>query len=83
MNYLKELKEKLKDPKKKAFAQFALYGIFFIIVFVLLSGGNGVSPTSPIKTKESATELYNNIVLPKRATTGSAGYDFKVPFELK
>lgn len=32
---------------------------------------------------EEITELYNNIVLPKRATTGSAGYDFKVPFELK
>ena len=32
---------------------------------------------------EEITELYNNIVLPKRATTGSAGYDFTVPFELK
>ena len=29
---------------------------------------------------EEITELYNNIVLPKRATTGSAGYDFKIPF---
>lgn len=28
------------------------------------------------------TNIYNNIELPTRATTGSAGYDFKVPFEI-
>lgn len=26
-------------------------------------------------------EIYNNITLPVRATTGSAGYDFKAPFD--
>lgn len=26
-------------------------------------------------------EIYNNIILPKRATTGSAGYDFFAPFD--
>lgn len=28
-------------------------------------------------------EVYDNIELPKRATTGSAGYDFKAPFSFK
>ncbi len=27
-------------------------------------------------------EIYNNIQLPKRATIGSAGYDFKIPFDI-
>lgn len=31
--------------------------------------------------KENASEIYNNIKLPKRATTGSAGYDFFAPFD--
>ena len=28
-------------------------------------------------------DIYNSIELPKRATTGSAGYDFFVPFDLE
>ena len=27
-----------------------------------------------------ASEVYDNVVIPKRATTGSAGYDFVAPF---
>ena len=34
-------------------------------------------------SSEEIKEFYDNIVLPKRATVGSAGYDFKVPFSLK
>ena len=33
-------------------------------------------------SEEEITNLYNNIELPKRATTGSAGYDFKIPFSI-
>lgn len=32
--------------------------------------------------EETAMEFYNQIKLPTRATTGSAGYDFKLPFTL-
>ena len=32
-------------------------------------------------TDEIITEIYNNINLPKRATTGSAGYDFYSPID--
>ena len=31
---------------------------------------------------EEIKEIYNNIELPKRATKGSAGYDFKIPFDI-
>lgn len=33
-------------------------------------------------TDDEIKEMYNNIILPKRATIGSAGYDFKIPFPL-
>lgn len=32
--------------------------------------------------EEVIKEYYNNIDLPKRATIGSAGYDFKLPFSI-
>jgi dUTP pyrophosphatase len=32
-------------------------------------------------TDEELLEIYNNIQLPKRATKGSAGYDFKSPLD--
>lgn len=32
--------------------------------------------------EEQLINFYNNILLPKRATVGSAGYDFKLPFAI-
>ena len=32
--------------------------------------------------EETLKEFYDQILLPKRATTGSAGYDFKLPFSI-
>ena len=32
--------------------------------------------------EDTLTKYYDELVLPKRATTGSAGYDFKVPFSI-
>ena len=32
--------------------------------------------------EEKLREIYNNIKLPARATTSSAGYDFYLPFEI-
>ena len=34
------------------------------------------------KPEEELKEIYNNIKLPKRATSGSAGYDFYLPFDI-
>ena len=33
-------------------------------------------------TQDACKIYYDNIELPKRATTGSAGYDFKLPFSI-
>lgn len=38
-------------------------------------------PESPISDK-ALKEIYDNIKLPARATTASAGYDFYLPFEI-
>lgn len=37
----------------------------------------------PKYTKEQAEEAYEGIKLPKRATSGSAGYDFFLPVDLR
>ena len=34
------------------------------------------------KIKNKIEEIYDNIKLPKRATRGSAGYDFFLPFDI-
>ena len=34
-------------------------------------------------TLENVEEIYNNIKLPRRATKGSAGYDYFAPFSFE
>lgn len=34
------------------------------------------------KTEEEIKAIYNGLILPKRATKGSAGYDFFAPFDI-
>ena len=38
--------------------------------------------TFPQTTEEEIHEIYQNLCLPKRATTGSAGYDFFTPVDV-
>ena len=40
----------------------------------------GINDVLPELTKEQIEEMYNELKLPKRATKGSAGYDFYTPF---
>lgn len=40
MNFIKNIRENLKDPKKKALTQLGIYGVFFIFVFAVLSNSN-------------------------------------------
>ncbi|MEG1462505.1 MAG: deoxyuridine 5'-triphosphate nucleotidohydrolase, partial [Anaerorhabdus sp.] len=34
-------------------------------------------------SEEKVREIYDGIILPKRATLGSAGYDFYIPIDMK
>ena len=36
----------------------------------------------PIMSEEYITSIYNNIKLPQRSTSGSAGYDFYIPYNV-
>lgn len=60
MKYIKELKEMLKDPKKKALTQLALYAIFFIFVVILLRGADN-KPTPIIEEPKTSIEFYEDM----------------------
>lgn len=56
MEYIRSIREFLKDPKKKALTQLGLYAIFFIFVFILISGGNSSESTSTL-VEETKTPI--------------------------
>lgn len=47
MEYIKKIKEYLKDPKKKSLTMLGIYAIFFIFVFAITSGGNSAPSYIP------------------------------------
>jgi len=57
MNFIKKVRENLKDPKKKALTQLALYAIFFVFVFILIGMGNNsnISNYVPEETNKEVT----------------------------
>lgn len=59
MEYFKKIKELLKDPKKKALVQLGIYGIFFLIVFILLSNGGKSSNSNYSDYVEENTDVTN------------------------
>lgn len=42
---------------------------------------NNLNYSMKILTEEKIKEIYDSIKLPQRATSGSAGYDFYIPFD--
>jgi len=70
MSYIKKTKEFLKDPKKKALTELAIYGVFFIFVFILInSSGNRVN-TPIIEESKTPIECYEDMT----------SYDYKVTY---
>lgn len=60
MKNIKELKEMLKNPKKKALVQLGIYAIFFIFVAILLRGTDN-KPTKIIEEQKSPIEFYEDM----------------------
>ena len=58
MNYIKTIREWLKDPKKKALTQLGLYAVFFVFVFILIGMGNN-SSTPNYVPEETNKEVTN------------------------
>lgn len=70
MEYIKKIREFLKDPKKKALTQLGIYFVFFIFVFILLNGGNDNVVTPPVEETKNPLEIYNDM----------NGYIYKVTY---
>lgn len=58
MEFIRKVREWLKDPKKKALTQLGLYAIFFVFVFILIGMGNN-SSTPNYVPEETNKEVTN------------------------
>ena len=58
MEFIRKVKEWLKDPKKKALTQLGLYALFFVFVFILISMGDS-SSTSDYIPENTNKEVTN------------------------
>lgn len=60
MEFFGKIKEGLKDPKKKALTQLALYGVFFVFVFIVLSGNSSTPINSYEDLEDTNTKEIGN-----------------------
>lgn len=58
MEFIRKVREWLKDPKKKALTQLGLYAVFFIFVFILIGMGSNSSTPDYIK-EDTNKEVIN------------------------
>ena len=63
LDFIKTIRENLKDPKKKAITQLVLYVIFFAIVFMLLANAND-NYTPYVGNDNNSNEIteYNYVI---------------------
>ena len=61
MEFIRKIREWLKDPKKKALTQLGIYAVFFIFVFVLIGmGGKSSNSNYTDYVKEEKTDVISN-----------------------
>ena len=60
MKYVQNIKENLKDPKKKALIQLGLYAIFFAFVFILVGISDEV-PSDVVEEYKTSKENYEDM----------------------
>jgi len=71
MEYIKKIREFLKDPKKRALTQLGLWAIFFVFVFTLLNSGETTNIDIPvIEDPKTPLEVYKDM----------KGYTYKVTY---
>ena len=67
MGYIKNIREALKDPKKKSLTQLGLWLIFFIFVSIILRSADSSNPPiveepkTPMETYESMNRYIYNV----------------------
>lgn len=70
VEYIKKIKEFLKDPKKKALTQLGIYIIFFIFVFILLNSSDEINNNVLEEKIKSSIDIYEDM----------KGYTYKVVY---
>lgn len=62
MEFLRKVRENLKDPKKKSLTLLGIYFVFFVFVFIVLSGADNTSTSSiPEETNVSVMDNYKDM----------------------
>lgn len=61
MNYIKLVREILKDPRKKSLVKLGIYFIFFIFVFILLKGAGNNTSAPIIEKEKTSMESFNDM----------------------
>lgn len=59
MNFIRNIKEGLKDPKKKSLTLLGIYAVFFIFVFILIKMGDSSSHTPSIIEEEKTNDVLS------------------------
>jgi len=61
MDFIRSIREGLKDPKKKSLTLLGMYGIFFIFVFAVLNSSGTPSNYIPEEPTEKSVESYEYV----------------------
>ena len=61
MNYIKSIRQFLKDPKKRSLTLLGIYALFFIFVFIVLSGSNDSHAVTSVEKEKTTFENYKEM----------------------
>lgn len=59
MNFIRKLRENLKDPKKKSITLLGIYAVFFILVFILIKMGESSNYNYENIEEEKTNDILN------------------------
>ena len=80
LNFIKKIRENLKNPKKRAITQLVLYAVFFTFVFLIISSANSSGKKSTIKKEEKLVYSYSYSIVENNITTYINGSSDKETF---
>lgn len=61
MDFIKKAIESLKNPKTRSLTLLGFYAVFFIFVFIVLSGGNSTTPNYEVEENTNGVSNYEYI----------------------
>jgi len=70
MKYIREIREMLKDPKKKSLTMLGLYFVFFAFVFIFLNTAERTTSIHEVPKEKTSFEYYSDMT----------GYNYKISY---